>query len=101
MMPAEISRRGSGTRFPFSTTTLVPLSDIREPSRRALGVAAFSAHRLEVELLDLLRDRAHLAFADLPAVDFANRRDLRRRAGEERLLRDVELVARDVADLRR
>src|SRR5262249_12049605 len=55
----------------------------------------------EERLLDPARDRAGLAAADPTVIDVADRRDLRRGAGQEHLVGDVQLVARDqlLADL--
>src|SRR5690606_27643215 len=64
--------------------------------RPPLGVAgALAADQVEVGLLQLFGDRAATADADLPAVDFANRGDLRGGAGEEGLVGDVDLIAGD------
>src|SRR4051794_34239718 len=67
-------------------------SDLSEP----MGVFEILAiHDVEEGVLDLLGDRPARADADLHAVEFADRRDLGRGAGEEGLVGDVDLVARD------
>src|SRR3954470_18816882 len=102
-----IRRRGSGSRCAFCTTDRLRVagsgagtspaawgpasgiaSNMRQPAPGEL--AALAARGLEERLLDPLGRGAHAALADLPSVDFADRRDLRRGAAEERLVRDVE-----------
>src|SRR5438105_13558384 len=84
--------------FASSSTTVsflfaaVSISDLRQPVR-VPGIAA--VHDVEERRLDLLRDRAAPADADLDAVELADRRHFGRGAGEERLVGDVDLVARD------
>src|SRR6185295_390366 len=58
---------------------------------RVLRVAALD--HLEELLLELLGDRTGFALADRAAVHLADRRHFRRRAREEGLVGDVELVA--------
>src|SRR5262245_47367556 len=53
-----------------------------------------SGHHVEERLLDRFRHRAGLAGADDAAVELADRRHLRRGAGEEALVGDVDVVAR-------
>src|SRR5690349_12941104 len=67
-------------------------SDPGEPFE-VLRVAA--VHDVEERGLDLLGDRTARAAPDLDAVEFADRRDFGGGAGEERLVGDVDLVARD------
>src|SRR4051812_40724935 len=71
---------------------LMRKSDGRQPLG-VLGVAAVDD--VEERALDLGRDRAPRAFAQGDAVVLADRRHLGRGAGEERLVGDVDLVARD------
>src|SRR5438552_3049380 len=67
----------------------------RRKPRHVLRVAAVD--HVEKHRLQLLSDRSALARTDGTVVKLADRRDLGRGAGEERLVRDVELVARDAA----
>src|SRR5690606_10950039 len=61
------------------------------PSILGRAVDETEEHRLQ-----LLRDRPALAGADLDAIDRADGRDLRGRAGQKHLVREVEQLARDV-----
>src|SRR5262249_20942361 len=63
----------------------------------ALVLPLAPGHDVEECRLEHRRQRTARAGPDLAAVDLADRRDLRRGAGEEDLVRDVELVARDRA----
>src|SRR5688572_20779166 len=56
-----------------------------------------AGHDVEESLLDRLGHRARLARADHAPVELADRRHLRRGAGEERLVGDVDVVARERA----
>ncbi len=61
-----------------------------------MGVFRIAAvHDVEERALDLLRHGATAARADGDAVEFADGRDLGGRTGEERLVGNVHLVARD------
>src|SRR5581483_3350698 len=70
-------------------------SDVRQPI--AVGADALALHELEIGRLQLLGDRPAPADADRAIVGFADRRDFRSGAREERLVGHVELVARDAA----
>src|SRR5690349_6373958 len=70
----------------------IAFSDLGEPVG-VLGIAA--VHDVEERALDLLGDGPARSDADLDAVEFADRRDLGRGAGEEGFFGDVDLVARD------
>src|SRR3569623_1481021 len=72
--------------------SIAAFSDLGEPVG-VLGIAA--VHDVEEGRLDLLGDGAARADADLHAVQIADGRDFRGRAGEERLVADGDLVARD------
>src|SRR6266567_4967902 len=63
--------------------------------RHVLRVAAVD--HVEEHLLQFLGNRSALARTDGTVVELADRRDLRCGTGEERLVGDVELVARDAA----
>ena len=68
------------------------VSDGRQP----VGVARVpSVDDREEQLLEPRRDRTRPAGPDAPAVQLADRRDLDRRSGEERLVREVHLVPRE------
>src|SRR5262249_37850723 len=80
----------------------------RSPGPPAVGRAATSnrsqpflvpidapAHDVEEQGLHLRGDRPRRLAPHRPVIELADRRDLDRRAGEERLVRDVDLVARD------
>src|SRR3546814_9962371 len=69
-------------------------SNMREP----FGISvALALHQREVRCLQLFGDRTATAFADRTIVDLANRRDFSGGAGEERLVGDIDLVARDAS----
>src|SRR5512133_713977 len=70
----------------------ISISDLGEPVG-VLGIAPVDD--VEESTLDLLGDRAARAGADLDPVEFADRRDFGGGAGEEALVGDVDLVARD------
>src|SRR5713226_4271680 len=102
-------RRGSSGRsrpsgFFFRRLRRFLLVHGREPVP-VLGDLA--GDHVEEQLLDLGRDRSARARADHAPVELADRRDLGRRAGEEGLVGDVDVVAGDapgndlVAELRR
>src|SRR5690606_35569003 len=74
-------------------TSLASLIDVLQP---VLVAVDLTAHGREVRLLDLLGDRP--GPAQLAVVDGADRHDLGRGAGEERLVRAVEVGAQDVVD---
>src|SRR3954468_21953229 len=59
-----------------------------------MGILDAAVNRVEESLLNLLRDRATFAAADVDAIDTANRRHFRRGAAEEDLVGDVEHLAR-------
>src|SRR6202011_3450860 len=85
----------SGVRAADATCTWSP--DMLGPVLVSVDLAANSS--LE-DLLDLARHRPGLAVApDQPVVDRADRDNLRGRAGEERLVRRVQVRPQDVADL--
>ena len=67
----------------------------RGPPLRVLAIG--SSHQVDVRRANALRHRAHLAAAEVEAVDREDRRDLVAAAAEERLLRHVELGPVDVA----
>src|SRR3954469_15592868 len=78
------------------TSTVLCLSLIASNLRQPFGVFRIAAvHDVEERALDLLGDRPARARTELDAVELADRRDLGRRAGEERFVGDVDLVARD------
>ncbi|MNQ49356.1 hypothetical protein D3C85_632660 [compost metagenome] len=54
-----------------------------------------AGHQVEIGFLQLLGHRAAASGADLPVIDFADRRDFGGGAGEEGLVGDVHLVAGD------
>src|SRR5581483_4912617 len=58
-----------------------------------------AVYLFEKETLQALGDRTAAAAADGAAVDFANRRHFGSGAGEERLVRDIHLVARETPHL--
>ena len=60
-----------------------------------LKFRVFARDYREIRFLQAARDLAHLALADDPAVDIANRRDLRGGAGKKCLVRGIELIASD------
>src|SRR2546426_6748722 len=72
--------------------------DVREPGAVALLAAA---HDREEDILQAAGDRPRRAVADAPVVELADRRHLGRRAREERLVREVDLVAREALLARR
>src|SRR3989442_2810486 len=76
----------------------VALLEVREPGAVALLAPA---NHGEEEVLQAARDRSRRAVADAPVVELADRRHLGRRAGEERLVRQVDLVAREALLARR
>src|SRR5690349_16555903 len=69
-----------------------PRSGMAQPFRVSI---ALTLHQRQIGLLQLLGDRPALPRPDRPVVDLADRRDFRRGAGEEGLVRHVDLVARD------
>src|SRR5690606_12928509 len=73
-------------------------SEVRQP---ALVLRVLAGDEVEEGRLQRPGDRAAAAAADLAAVDLADRRHLGGRAGEEDLVGDVQLVARDAALLDR
>src|SRR5690242_10812828 len=58
------------------------------------ALAILAGDHVEEGFLDRLGHRSGLAFADLAPVELADRRHFRRRAGEEGLVGDVDVVAR-------
>ena len=76
----------------WPSETAASRSDARQP----LGVRRVAAaNDVEEARLDLLRDRADRTLADGAVVDLAHRRHLGGGAGEEHLVGQPELVARD------
>src|SRR3989304_366805 len=86
-----VSRRGAWRAREKSFICPAGSSQIRQP-RRILLVLAFDD--VEEGLLKIRRDRAAPSGANLAVVDFTDRRQLCRRAGEKRFVRGIELVAR-------
>src|SRR3954471_10995590 len=82
----------SSTTASLRTVLSIAALNLGEPVR-VLRIAP--VHDVEEGRLDLLRDRAARADADLHAIEFADGRDFGGRAGEEGLVADVHLVARD------
>src|SRR5205085_10529745 len=68
------------------------LPRVREP---AVVLRKAAVHRLEVRLLDAKRDRSRLASSHRTAVHLRDRRNLDRRAGEERLIGSGDVVERE------
>src|SRR5439155_1394198 len=88
-MPRASGRRpaiGSAGAVTFVTKC----SDVRQPG--AAAIVATTDDR-EEQLLEAARRRTGLAVADAAIVELADRRHLRGRAGEERLVGEIYLVA--------
>src|SRR3981081_677919 len=81
----------------FGATTifiLVRLGSVNGDSP-VLVLRRLAAHRLEVDVLKLQRELAHLAVPNRAAVDLDHRRDLRAGSTEQQLLARVQLGAID------
>src|SRR3972149_2845053 len=87
--PAEIvqARGSDGPRGNAGVDRFVPVA--------VLGHAA--AHDGAVQLAHLRCDRPHGPVPDRPMIDPCNGRDLRRRAGQGKLVANVDLAAMDAA----
>src|SRR5262249_38793873 len=71
-------------------------SNVSEPHARqplGMGAGVGSSNHIEILLLQPLRNGADRTVADLAVINFADRRDLGGRSGEENLVGEVELVA--------
>src|SRR5437868_6739447 len=68
------------------------LPRIREPG---VVLRKAAVHRPEVRLLDAKRDRSRLASSHRTAVHLRDRRNLDRRAGEERLIGSGDVIERE------
>src|SRR5438128_2313320 len=94
----EGSGQCSGSAWAVTSTDLRSSSDgsdiLRLDGREPMVVLAVAAvHDVEERRLDPLGDGPAGARADDAPVELADRRDLRRRSGEERLVADVDVVA--------
>jgi len=72
-----------------------PDTSCRDRGQPFAVTVRFARHAVEKSLLQFRRDRPALPLADDAIVELANRRHLGRGAGEESLVRDVDLIARD------
>src|SRR5215813_13407919 len=96
------ARRAAGSAAAAASRSPRPAGRCRARSlafpldRRKPGATlpVLAGEDVEERLLDRLGHRARLAGADLAAVELADRRHFGRRAGEERLVGDVDVVAR-------
>src|SRR5260370_37818946 len=69
-----------------------------DPGEPTSGPAMVTAHHRAIRVLQSSGDRPCSARTDHPEVDFAQPDHLRRRAADEHLVRQVELIARDRLD---
>lgn len=92
-----------GVSDSFSSRAAEPrwvLAEIRErshPLQPPILVRRFAVEQTEEQLLQLTRDRAGFAGADLAAVDGADRGDFGGGAAHEEFVAEVEIFAREVA----
>src|SRR5213596_1834027 len=81
----------------FGATSTFTRPRLVDRDRPVLVLRRLAAHGAEVDVLELLRELAHLAVAHGPAVDLHDRRDLRAGSTQEQLVAGVELGAVDAS----